>query len=111
MTDVDNGGLPLRKFHDVYEAIERLKEGAQRDMFILIARMDDDFYELPRKEQILELLINREGLKVTQTSIAEVMDVSNGLVTHIKRYYEDHPDEVFKRREGQARSPLFSTRW
>ena len=78
MTDVDNGGLPPRKFHDVYEAIERLKEGAQRDMFILIARMDDHFYDLPRKEQILELLINREGLKVTQTSIAEVMDVSNG---------------------------------
>ena len=78
MTDVDNGGLPPRNFHDVYEAIERLKEGAQRDMFILIARMDDHFYDLPRKEQILELLIDMEGLKVTQTSIAEVMDVSNG---------------------------------
>mgnify|MGYP004601274803 FL=1 len=26
------------------------------------------------------------------------MDVSNGLVTRIKRYYEDHPEEVFNMR-------------
>ena len=50
-------------------------------MYTLIARMDNDFYDLPRKEQILMLLTNMEGLKVTQTSIADVMDVSNGLVT------------------------------
>ena len=56
----------------------RRKESAREGMFILITLMDDDFYDLPRKEQILELLIDMEGLKVTQTSIAEVMDVSNG---------------------------------
>ena len=44
------------------------------------------------------LLTNMEGLKVTQTSIAQVMDVANGLVTRVKRHLEDHPDEVFKMR-------------
>ena len=97
-TDVDNGGLPPRKFHEVYDAIGRLKEGARKDMYTLIARMDEDFWDVPRKEQILMLLINMDGLKVTQTSIADVMEVSNGLVTRIKRYSEDHPDEVFKMR-------------
>ena len=98
MTDVDNGGLPPRKFHEVYRAIERLKVCAQRGMFILVTRMDNDFNYPSRKEQILMLLTNMEGLKVTQTSIADVMDVSNGLVTRIKGYLEDHPDEVFKMR-------------
>ena len=78
MVDVDNGSLPPRKFWDVYEATERLKESARKDMFTLIARMDEDFWDRPRKEQILELLTNTEGLKATQTSIAEVMDVSKG---------------------------------
>ena len=47
-------------------------------MFILVARMDDDFYDRPRKEQILGLLTNTEGLKVTQTSIADVMECQTG---------------------------------
>ena len=98
MVDVDNGGLPPKNFEEVHRAIARLKESAQRDMYVLVARMDEDFYDLSRKEQILMLLTNTEGLKVTQTSIADVMEVSNGLVTRIKRYYEDHPDEVFKMR-------------
>ena len=98
MVDVDDGGLPPRQFHRVYPAIEGLKQTAQRDMHILVARMDEYFYDLPRKEQTLELLTNMEGLRVTKTSIAEVMEVSNGLVTRIKRYYEDHPEEVFKMR-------------
>ena len=108
MVDVDDGGLPPRKFHEVYPAIEGLKQSAQRDMHILVARMDEDFWDVPRKEQILMLLINRDGLKVTQTSIAEVMDVANSLVTKIKHYYEEHPDEVFKRRGLPSKiTPVF----
>ena len=68
MVDVDNGSLPPRKFHEVYEAVERLKESARKDMYTLIARMDEDFWDRPRKEQILELLTNTEGLKVTRPS-------------------------------------------
>ena len=95
----------------MYPAIEGLKQSARKDMDTLIARMDEDFWDVPRKEQILMLLINRDGLKVTQTSIAEVMDVANSLVTKIKHYYEEHPDEVFKRRGRPSKITPVLTRW
>ena len=54
------------------------------------------------------LLTNMEGLKVTQTSIAQVMDVANSLVTRIKHYLEEHPDEVFKMRGRPSKiTPVF----
>ena len=97
VTDVDNGGLPPRTFWEVYGTIERLREPAKTGMLALVDKMDEDFWDKPRREQILELL-NMRGMRVTQTNIAAVMDVANSLVTRIKRYQEDHPDEVFRMR-------------
>ena len=83
MVDVDNGGLPPRNFWEVYDDIEKLPEPTKEAMKDLICRVDDDFWDKPRREQILELLINRDGLNVTQKVIAKVMRVDEALVTRI----------------------------
>ena len=70
MADVDDGGLPPRSFWDVQDAIERLKEPAKDAMAALIARMDEGFWDMSRREQVLQLLLNMEEFHVSQRNIA-----------------------------------------
>ena len=98
MADVDDGGLPPRSFWDVRDAIEKLKEPAKDAMAALIARMDEGFWDMSRREQVLQLLLNKDEFHVSQRNISRVMNVVDSRVSTIKRYYEDHPDEVFRMR-------------
>ena len=47
------------------------------------------------------------GTCLTYKDISEVMDVSKGLVSRIKRYYEEHPEKVFRDPEDQASLVMF----
>ena len=104
MIDVDNGGLPPRNFWEVYDDVLELPEASREGMMDLVSRMDDDFWDKPRREQVLALLINRDGLSVTQKDIARVMRVDEALVTRIKHRYQERPDRVF--REPGRPSPI-----
>ena len=96
IVDVDRGGLPPRTFWEVYEDIERLPEPTKERMKDLICRVDDDFWDKPRREQVLELLISRDGLNITQKDIAKVLRVDEALVTRIKQRYQERPNNVFR---------------
>ena len=103
MVDVDKGGLPPRTFWEVYDDIIKLPEPSKRAMMDLIGRMDDDFWDRPRREQVIELIINVDGLNVTQKDIARVMRVSEPLVTRYKHYYQEHPNNAFRQDDRPSR--------
>ena len=90
MVDVDNGSLPPRTLWKVYDDIEKLPEVSQSGMMDLVSLMDEEFWDKPRREQVLELIINMDGYNVTQKDIARVMKVSEPLVTRIKHYHQEH---------------------
>ena len=75
MADVDDGGLPPRSFWDVRDAIEKLKKPAKEAMEALIASMDEGFWDMSRREQVLQLLLNMEEFHVSQRNISRVMNV------------------------------------
>ena len=109
IVDVDRGGLPPRTFWEVYEDIERLPEPTKERMKDLICRADDDLLDKPRREQVLELLISRDGLNITQKDIAKVLRVDEALVTRIKHNHQEHPNNVF-RQVGRP-SPIGAVFW
>ena len=55
-------------------------------MMDLVCRVDDDFLDKPRREQVLELVANMDGYNVTRKYIARLVKVSESLVTRIKHY-------------------------
>ena len=70
MVDVDNGGMPPRTLWEVYDEIENLPETAKTGMTNLVSMMDDDFWDKSRREQVLGLLVNMDGMNITQKDIA-----------------------------------------
>ena len=76
MVDADNGGLPPRNFWEVYDDVLELPEASREGMMDLVGRMDDDFWDKPRREQVLDLVINMNGFNVTKKDIARLMKVS-----------------------------------
>ena len=64
LADLNDGSKPPRTLWDTWEAIERLPETAKTGVMALIAQVDDDFWEKPRREQVLWLLINKSGMGV-----------------------------------------------
>ena len=77
------------------QAIEMLQEPAKTGMTALLLQMDDDFWEVPRREQVLWLIVHKRGVSINQTNIAEVMDVNKCVVTKIKHYLQEHPGCCF----------------
>ena len=53
-----------------------------------------DFWTKPRFVQVHRMLRVRKAHRVTQKEIGFVLAVSNGLVTRLKQYFEQHPEEV-----------------
>ena len=96
MVDVDNGGMPPRMMWEVYDDIEKLPEASQNGMIDLVNTMDRDFWDKPRKEQVLDLVVNMDGYNVTQKDIAKPMKVSESSVTRIKHYHHDRPNNEFR---------------
>ena len=97
MVDVDNGGMPPRTMWDVYDDIEKLPEASQNGMIDMVNMMDREFWDKPQREQVLNLVANMDGYNVTQKDIAKLMKVSESMVTRIKHYYQEHPDNVFRK--------------
>ena len=61
----------------------------------LVGEMDEDFWDKPRREQVLLLIIGMNEANVSQKEIARLMRVSEALVTRIKHYLQEHPNDVF----------------
>ena len=80
---------------DVVDAVERLQEPKKTAMMALFFEVEEGFWEKPRNVQLLELMLKKTGVTITQKDIAEVMDVHPSLMTKIKHYHQEHPDCVF----------------
>ena len=87
--------------------IELVTEQRRGNMARLLEQVDqDDFWSKTRYGQIVQLLDLMGVFHITQTDIANVMDVSNNLVTRFKKYHRDHPHEE-RKTDAQASSVMF----
>ena len=89
-------GLPARKIEEAFAAARSLPDNKSEAMLALLSRMDSGFWQKLRKIQIVTLFPGLRGTCLSYRDISKVMDVSKGLVSRIKRYYEEHPEKVFR---------------
>ena len=90
------GGLPARKMEEALAAARSLPDNKRDAMLALLNRMDGAFWQKLRKIQFVTLSPGLRSMCLSYKDISKVMDVSKGLVSRIKRYYEEHPEKVFR---------------
>ena len=90
------GGLPARKIEEAFAAARSLPDNKREAMIALLSQMDGAFWQKLRKIQIVSLFPGLRGTCLSYIDISKVMDVSKGLVSRIKRYYEEHPEKIFR---------------
>ena len=89
-------GLPARKMDEALAAARSLPDNKREAMLAILNQMDEAFWSKKRKLQVVTLFPSMTGTCLTYKDIRKVMDVSKGLVSRIKRYYEEHPEKVFR---------------
>ena len=89
-------GLPARKMEEALAAARSLPDNKREAMLAILNQMDEAFWTKKRKFQVVTLFPSMTGTCLTYKDISKVMDVSKGLVSRIKRYYEEHPEKVFR---------------
>ena len=77
------------------DAVEIFQEPKKTAMMALFFEVEEGFWEMPRNVQLLELILKKTDVTITQKDVAEVMDVHPSLMTKIKRYYQAHPHCTF----------------
>ena len=88
--------MPARKREEALAAARSLPDNKRDAMLAILNQMDEVFWSKKRKLHVVTLFPSMEGTCLTYKVISEVMDVSKGLVSRIKRYYEEHPEKVFR---------------
>ena len=89
-------GLPARTMEEAFAAARGLPDNKSEAMLALLSRMDAGFWQKLRKIQSVTLFPGLRGTCLSYKDVSRVMDVSKGLVSRIKRYYEEHPEKVFR---------------
>ena len=88
--------LASKKIEEAFAAARGLPDNKSEAMLALLSRMDSGFWQKLRKIQIATLFPGLRGTCLSYKDISKVMDVSKGLVSRIKRYFEEHPEKVFR---------------
>ena len=78
-------------------AVHELPEEKQATMEDVLNAMNEAFWRLPRKLQVIVLLRATMEMKVTQDDIATVMGVVPSFVTKYKQRFQERPNDMFPR--------------
>ena len=84
-------------------AARRLPDNKRDVMLAILNQMDGAFWQKLGKIQIVTLFPGLRGTCLSYKDISKVMGVSKGLVSRIKRYYEEHPEKIFRPRKTKPR--------
>ena len=78
-------------------AVHELSEENQARMEDVLNAMNEDFWRLPRKLQVIVLLRATREMKVSQSDIATVIGVAPSFMTKYKQRFQEHPNDMFPR--------------